>query len=84
MSEMQRRCQFEPGDCIVVYIESEPFMNGEQHYRVHDLALGLIEEGYVRVSDMVATQGWLPDGPIPVRVVGSTQPEVAGSSGPTY
>lgn len=84
MREMQRRCQFAPGECIVVYIESEPFGKGEQHYRVHDLATGLIEEGYVKVADMIATQGWLPDGPIPVRPVKASVSAVAGVAGPTY
>lgn len=84
MAEVQRRCQFEPGECIVVYIESEPFGNGEQHYRVHDLATGLLKEGYVKVADMVATQGWLPDGPIPVRVTKAGADAVAGVDGPTY
>lgn len=83
MVEMQRRCQFEPGECVVVYIESEPYGKGVEHYRVHDLATGLIEEGYVNVKDMVNTQGWLPDGLIPVDVRTSNQPPrgVVGEAG---
>lgn len=82
MAELQRRCQYAPGEAIAVYIESEPFGKGVQHYRVVDLAEGVIEEGYVKVEDMINTQGWLPDGPIPIQVVSATKDPV-GVVGPT-
>lgn len=80
ITELQRRCGFAPGDCIVVYIESEPFGKGTQHYRVHDLGVGLIDEGYVRVDDLVDVQGWLPDGRIPTHRFGD---DVATSAATT-
>jgi hypothetical protein len=46
-----------------------------------DAALGVIERGVVDVHDMIATQPWLPDGPIPYRV--EWRADSADSSGPT-
>jgi hypothetical protein len=46
-----------------------------------DAALGVIERGVVDVHDMIATQPWLPDGPIPYQV--DWRAADAGASGPT-
>ncbi|MPY97624.1 MAG: DUF3556 domain-containing protein [Actinophytocola sp.] len=66
---MQERCHFEPGEVRVIVLESQPIHRQRQHYRIVDAATGVIEEGYVRVADMVARQPWLGDDPtIPVQV----------------
>ena len=65
---VQQRCQYQPGEVLVVYLESQPWQNLKQHYKVIDPAIGVIETGTVDVRDMVATQAWLPDGPIPFQV----------------
>jgi hypothetical protein len=61
---IQRRCEFAPGEFIVVWVESEPAFRGVQQYWVMDAAVGFIERGSWRVADAVAEQPWLPDGPI--------------------
>ena len=45
--------------CGSITLESQPAHVQRQHYRIYDAATGLIEEGYVRVADMVARQPWL-------------------------
>jgi Transmembrane protein of unknown function (DUF3556) len=71
LAAVQERCQFDEGELRVVTIESQPAQVQRQHYRIYDAALGLIEEGYVQVSDMVERQPWLDEtGSFPVEVIG--------------
>ena len=74
LAAVQEHCRFEEGDLRVVMIESQPAHVQRQHYRIHDAATGLIEEGYVNVADMVARQPWL-DGSadFPVQVIGGSR-----------
>ncbi|MCK9247843.1 MAG: DUF3556 domain-containing protein [Solirubrobacteraceae bacterium] len=65
---LQERCDFAPGEFIIVWVESEPYGNGRQEYRVIDAAVGIVERGSWSVDDCVNTQPWLPDGPIPTNV----------------
>lgn len=65
---IQKRCRFEPGECVVVYAEAEPLGNGRQEYWVMDAAVGVVERGSWAVEDAVAAQPWLPDGPIALQV----------------
>jgi hypothetical protein len=68
LDAIQKRCQFEPGQFIVVWVESEPIWNGHQQYWVWDAGEGIVERGSWRVKDAVEQQPWLPNGPIPVDV----------------
>ncbi|MFW6868757.1 DUF3556 domain-containing protein [Nocardioides sp. CPCC 206347] len=68
IAAIQARVGFEPGELIVVFVESQPVHKRVQEYRVIDAALGVIERGTWRVADAVAQQPWLPDGPIPLEV----------------
>jgi hypothetical protein len=81
LAAVQERCAFAPGELRVVMIESQPAHVQRQHYRIHDAAEGLIEEGYVKVADMVERQPWLDeDGAFPVEVIrpaGASRPTVA-------
>ncbi len=61
---LQRRCQFAPGEFIVVWVESEPIGNGRQQYWVWDAGVGIVERGSWSVKDCVEALNWLPDGPI--------------------
>jgi hypothetical protein len=71
LEAVQARCHFAEGELRVIMIESQPAHIQRQHYRIHDAATGLIEEGYVRVADMVARQPWLEEtGAFPVEVIG--------------
>lgn len=65
---IQRRCNFEPGEFIVAWVESQPIHKSTQSYKVIDAALGVIETGTWNVEDAVSAQPWLPDGPIPTNV----------------
>lgn len=64
---VQDEARFEPGECVVAWVESEAFGSGVQHYKLIDAALGVIERGTWRVADAVAEQPWLPNGPIPLQ-----------------
>jgi hypothetical protein len=68
IAAIQRRCRFEPGEFVVVWVESEPVGSGRQRYWVMDAAVGIVERGSWAVKDAVAEQPWLPDGPIATRV----------------
>ncbi len=65
---VQAEAGFEPGECIIAWVESEAFGSGVQHYKLIDAALGVIERGTWKVADAVAEQPWLPNGPIPLEV----------------
>ena len=73
---VQARCNFEPGELIVVLAESSPIHRPIQKWRLVDAALGEIASGTWDVRDCVATQPWLPDGSIPLDVTyrSTTQP----------
>ncbi len=61
---IQKRCQFAPGEFIVVWAESEPLGSGRQEYLVIDAAVGIVERGHWVVKEAIAEQAWLPNGPI--------------------
>jgi hypothetical protein len=80
LEAVQARCRFAEGELRVVMIESQPAQVQRQHYRIHDAATGLIEEGYVNVADMVERQPWLGGtDPFPVRVIGAKLRPSAGA-----
>jgi hypothetical protein len=66
LAAVQERCDFAEGELRVVTLESQPAGDGRQHYRIFDAATGLIEEGHVRVADMIVQQPWLDGRPFPV------------------
>jgi hypothetical protein len=68
IESIQQRCGFEPGEFIVVWVESQPIHKNFQRYIVIDAAVGIVERGTYLVADSVAEQPWLPNGPIPVTV----------------
>ncbi len=69
LAAVQERCRFEPGELRVVVLESQPAGEQRQRYRIFDAATGLLEEGSVKVADMVERQPWLDDRPFPVETV---------------
>ena len=64
ITAVQERCRFEPGDCVVVWIESQPIHRKTLDYKVIDAALGVVERGCYHIEDAISAQPWLPDGPI--------------------
>jgi hypothetical protein len=61
---IQSRCRFAPGEFIVVWMESEPILNGRQQYWVMDAGVGIVERGSISVREAVEQQPWLENGPI--------------------
>jgi hypothetical protein len=68
---VQDEARYEPGELIVVWVESQAIGSKVQHYKVIDAALGVIERGTWKVADAVKEQPWLPNGPIPLQVTWS-------------
>jgi hypothetical protein len=62
---LQERCQYEPGDVVVAWTESQPAFSKKVQYRVIDAALGQVEKGWYHNDDAYGEQPWLPNGPIP-------------------
>ncbi len=65
---IQSEAQFEPGEFVIAWVESQPIHKMTQEYKVIDAALGVIERGTWNVKDLVDEQPWLPNGPIPLNV----------------
>ncbi|HVE25549.1 MAG TPA: DUF3556 domain-containing protein [Sporichthya sp.] len=65
---IQEQCQFEPGEWIVVWVESQPIHKPTQTYKVIDPAVGILERGTWNVKEAVNEQPWLPNGPINLNV----------------
>jgi hypothetical protein len=78
LEAVQQQVGFEPGDVRVIMLESQPFHIPRQHYRIHDAAEGLIEEGWVDVAEMVKRGPWLEESfEFPVDVIRSNRAAVA-------
>jgi hypothetical protein len=71
ITAVQRRCGFEPGELVIVWVESQAIHSKVQHYKVIDAALGVTERGTWKVADAVREQPWLPNGPIPTEATWS-------------
>jgi hypothetical protein len=80
INAVQRQAGFEPGELVIVWVESQPVHRDDQEYKVIDAALGVIERGTWKVADAVNEQPWLPNGPIPLDVKWS-RPTTDGRSG---
>ncbi len=79
LEALQRRCNFEDGDVRVIVLEGQPIHIQKQWYRIVDAKTGLIESGYVDVSEMLSRQPWPePGDDFPVHV--TTEPVVHGTS----
>ena len=71
LEAVQEQCGFAPGELRVIALESQPAHIQRQRYRIYDAADGLLEEGWVNVSDMRARGPWLEeDWDFPVEVSG--------------
>ena len=61
----QQRCNYEPGELVVVFTESQPMFDKRVQYRVIDAALGVVEKGWYHNDDAADEQPWLPNGLLP-------------------
>lgn len=71
LAALQRRCRFEEGEVRVVMLESQPAHRQRQAYRIVDAKTGVIERGFVDVSDMLTRQPWSAGDEFPVHGVTS-------------
>lgn len=81
LEAIKEQVTFEPGELRIVMLESQPAHIQRQHYRIHDAASGLVEEGWIDVSAMVARGPWLEESfefPVEVTRRGESTPEPAG------
>lgn len=67
VAAIQEEAQFEPGEFLIAWVESEATWHGYQEYKLIDGALGVVLRGRWQVKDAVNEQPWLPNGPIPLR-----------------
>lgn len=76
LAAVQKRCQFEPGELTLIFMESQPIHRQRQQYRVVDAATGELEAGYISMHDMTSRQPWMdgPDTTIPVDVTSRSVP----------
>jgi hypothetical protein len=59
IAAVQEQCCFAEGDLRVVVLEGQPIHVPRQHYWIYDAAAGLLEEGWVEVTEMVKRGPWL-------------------------
>ncbi|OBK78398.1 DUF3556 domain-containing protein [Mycobacterium sp. 1164985.4] len=78
---VQEDAKFEPGELVIVWVESQPIHRRIQHYKVIDAALGVVERGTWNPEDAVAEQPWLPNGPIALNVTWTRTAADARASG---
>jgi hypothetical protein len=76
---VQDEAEFEPGELVIVWVESQPIHRKVQHYKVIDAALGVVERGTWDVADLVSEQPWLPNGPIRLNVTWSREADTSSS-----
>ena len=67
LASVQKRCNYAPGELVVVMIEAQPIHRGDIGYRIVDAALGQLEAGRIKVADFVDRQPWTAD-PLPVQL----------------
>ena len=53
---VQERCQFEPGELLHIFVESQPLHRQSLAYRITDAATGLVERGEIPMSEMLKLQ----------------------------
>ena len=80
LDAVREQVQFAPGELRVVMLESQPAHIQKQRYRIHDAATGLVEEGWIRVRDMIDRGPWLEESfefPVEITRKGESPPEPA-------
>jgi hypothetical protein len=80
LDAVREQVEFAPGELRVVMLESQPAHIQKQHYRIHDAATGLVEEGWISVRDMIDRGPWLEetfDFPVEITRRGEGPPQPA-------
>jgi hypothetical protein len=58
LGAVQEQCGFGEGEVRVIFVESQPIYAHRHHWEILDAATGVVEEGHIRVRDLLATQPW--------------------------
>jgi len=58
LEAIQAQIGFEEGEVRVVSVESQPLFGAKMHWKVHDAASGLIEEGSTAIGPMRTVPAW--------------------------
>jgi hypothetical protein len=66
LAAVQAECGFAPGDLRVLALESQPLGKPWVHWRIVDAAEGRLDEGHIRVADLLDHQPWPEEGSIEV------------------
>jgi len=61
LAAIQEQCEFAEGDLRIITLESQPANVQRQRYRIFDARSGLVEEGWVKIADMVERLPWLDE-----------------------
>jgi hypothetical protein len=80
LDAVREQVEFAPGELRVVMLESQPAHIQKQRYRIHDAATGLVEEGWIRVRDMIERGPWLEESfefPVEITRTGESPAEPA-------
>ena len=66
LAAIQAQCGFAPGELRCVFVESQPLGKPWVHWRIVDAADGRLDEGHIRVADLLDHQPWPEEGSIEV------------------
>lgn len=85
LKALQKRIGFEPGEFLVVWVESQPIHKRTQEWKLVDVATGVVERGTWDVAECVNALPWLPEGPVTLTTTWSRDRDGAlpWVSGPT-
>lgn len=58
LAALQPQCGWEPGELRCIFVESQPLLGSRLHWRIHDAATGLVDEGHVEVARLRELPPW--------------------------
>ena len=58
LAAIQEHCGFEDGELRAITVESQPLLGSTLHWRIHDAARGLLDEGYAHLDDLAKRAPW--------------------------
>lgn len=70
LAAVQAECGYGPGDLRVLVLESQPVGKPTVHWRIVDAADGRLDEGHIRVADLLDHQPWPEPGAVEVNASG--------------
>jgi hypothetical protein len=58
LASLQAQCAFEPGELRCIFVEPQALGGGTLPYRIADAKTGAIDEGELRIRDLLSRQPW--------------------------